>query len=270
MSITSKRIGLTTILSSLIAGCAQGPLAIVSDPYAVGALTTDSIIANQGGPLGMQAIANDLDINSRPGRDEYIGLKIAIIDQNYTDYVRRLTIEDQAGNSLGPIGSLITSTVGAVIPAGQTTKALSAVTAGLIGVTSIYDKQFLLTQTIQHLETQMKTDRQNQYARIIRKIKACDPSQYSIGFVIADLETYARAGTMESALQNVQKTLSTAETASEVNKDTAAATSKINGSPALTGIAVALAETAKTTATGCPMGDAKLDISPAAPPFPKR
>jgi hypothetical protein len=236
----------------------------------VGALTTDSIIANQGGPLGMQAMANSLNVSSRAGRDEYIGLKIAIIDQNYSDYVRRLTLEDQAGNSLGPIGSLLTSTVGAVIPAGQATKVLSGVTAGLIGVTSLYDKQFLLTQTIQALETQMKTDRQNQYARIIRKMKNCGPDQYSLGFVIADLETYARAGTVESALQNVQKTLSTAETVSQANKDTAAATPNKNGSPALTEMAAAVVATAQDTPTGCPMGDATLDKSPAAPPFPRR
>lgn len=185
-----------------------------------------------------------------------------LIDNAYFDYERKLTNEDEAGNSLGAIGSLAANAVGAAIPAGQATKVLSAVAGGLTGVTALYDKQFLLSQTIQNLQTTMRTDRKHQAAVIYERLK-CDPARYNMGLVFSDLEAYARFGTIESALQGIQKTVTKAEAAAQTAKETAGQQGKKTNTTELATYAAALTTEAQTlpAADSCPIPE--LDSSTA-------
>jgi hypothetical protein len=151
-------------------------------------------------------------------RNNFITLRMYAIDLAYTRYEAQLTHEAQEMGLAGTLVSLGLTGAGSVIPAGETTKALNAAATGITGASSAFDKDILLSQSIQNLETQMRTDRNNEATIILANMK-CSVEQYPVGTALTQLETYYRDGTLTNALIGLSKTVSSAEATSKAAKD---------------------------------------------------
>ena len=181
-----------------------------------------------------------------------------LLDQAYFDYETRLTHDDQFFDALGTLASFSTSTIAAAIPLASATKTLSAVSAGMTGTVSMYQKDVLMSQTMQALQNQMRTDRDNRAAIIFARMQ-CQYAQYPAAIAFSDLEDYARAGTLSSALLGLTKTTSQAQTQAQTAKNTAAASANKGGKTlaALSGLSLpgqlTSAAAAISTAATCPI-----------------
>lgn len=160
------------------------------------------------------------------GRNAYITERMYGIDLEYTHYEALLTSSTSDANLLAAITTIGLTGTASVLNVPQTNKILSAVAAGVTGASQAYDKDILLSQAIQNLQMQMRTDRNNQAKIIIANMK-CDISKYPLGMALSDLETYYRVGTLESAEISISRTVSNAEDTSKANKES------VNPSPAV-------------------------------------
>jgi hypothetical protein len=157
-------------------------------------------------------------ITTAAARNNFISLRMYAIDLEYTLYESRLTHEVQETGLAGTLITLGLTGAASVIPAGDATKALSAAATGITGATAAYDKDILLSQSIQNLQAQMRTDRNNQGAILLANMK-CPIDKYPVGQALSDLELYYRAGTMTNALIGLSKTVHNAETTAKATKD---------------------------------------------------
>jgi len=163
-------------------------------------------IRQQVGPIGW-----GIDTPPTPEqRNSYISLRMYAIDQNYTIYEKQLTHEAQETGLVASLVNLGLTGAGSVAPTAQVGKALSAAATGFTGASQAYDKDVLLAQSIQNLQTQMRADR-NAKASIILTSMRCPVSSYNMGMVLSDLEEYYRAGTLPNALITITKTVGDAE-----------------------------------------------------------
>jgi hypothetical protein len=156
--------------------------------------------------------------NTTEGRNAYVTERMYAIDLEYTKYETDITT---ATASIGLFSSLVNlglTGTASVLNVPQTNKILSAIATGVTGGTQAFDKDVLLSQAIQNLETQMRTDRNNQ-AKIIVASMDCSIEQYPLGMALSDLEAYYRAGTVPSAEVTISRTVSKAEETSKNNKD---------------------------------------------------
>jgi hypothetical protein len=206
-----------------LSGCAHNVVPMFSaEPYKAdsqNSMVFGSAEMNQIGAVGLaNAPANDAT-----SRNTLITTKMYLIDQAYFDYETRLTHDDEFVSALGSLATFSTTTVAAVIPVGQATKVLSAVASGFSGGVNLYDQKVLLSQTMQALQNQMRADRDNQAAVLYARM-ACSSATYPQGLAYSDLEAYARAGTLSSALLGLNKTTTQAQTQAAAAKDTASQT----------------------------------------------
>jgi hypothetical protein len=215
------------VLCSL-AGCAHDPIPFLDgpSPYLVGprqymtdnevafALSTEDLTTTD-------VLSNAISNPDR--RNAFVAAKMFIIDRNYNLYESKLGKENEFANLATSIASLGVSTAGATIPVGQTTKILAAVATGITGSKAAFDRDVLLTQTIQVVQTQMRADRALA-AQTIRTRMSCSIGEYPLFLAMSDLESYRQAGTLEYALTSLAKLSAKAE-----SDATAKAPAKIAG-----------------------------------------
>jgi hypothetical protein len=212
--------------TALLFGCARSPIpAVAADPYALSdrypptldyAYTVEDAAYFQGRLQYIRDhIDSQTDTRAKQWRNEFLALKMATIDSAYRVYEERLTHDDSAINLSGTLASLGLTTAASLVPAAQTGKVLSATATAVTGATAAYDKDILLSQTIQALQTQMRADRTNIAIQIQNKMSKCDLSNYPMGLVYSDLAAYERAGTLSSALIGINKTVTNAANAAE-------------------------------------------------------
>jgi hypothetical protein len=153
---------------------------------------------------------------SQSQRNNLITAHMYAIDLKYTKYEAELTHEAEAeGFGSAAIVQVLTTT-GALVAA-PTTHILSAVASGVNGIDSAYNQKILLSNAIQNLQTQMRSDRSEQASYIYANMK-CSASAYPLGMALSDLELYYRAGTVPSALIGLSKTVNKAETDAKAAK----------------------------------------------------
>jgi hypothetical protein len=212
--------------------------------------------------IDAQVTGNDFkDVESR---NELITERMYLIDQAYYDYETKLTHDDEFVGALGSLASFSTSAVAGAIPLAAATKTLSVVSSGITAGTSFYQKDFLLSETMQALQKQMRTDRDNQAAVIYGRMH-CPYNQYPAAIAFSDLEDYARSGTLSSALLGLNKTTTQAQTQAKTAKDTAAAAAAV--APAAKKAHAGVTATAqKAAATALPqqLANTQADIQNAA------
>jgi hypothetical protein len=144
------------------------------------------------------------------------------VDVIFTNNIHDLARGDTAISLFGDIAQLGLTTAAAAIPVSQTTKVLSA-TATAVGATNaVLDKDVLLAQSLQLIEIQMKTDRSSIKQTILSRM-GCNVTQYPIGLALSDLQAYADAGTLASALASMSKSVSNTQPVPSTTKGTAAA-----------------------------------------------
>jgi hypothetical protein len=225
------------------------------EPYTTASQSSMVFKADELTEIGAKSSAETFATTAQ-ARNEMIVERMYLIDQAYLDYETRLTHDDQFIGALGPLATLATTTVAAAIPVGEATKTLSAVASGITGGVNIYDQKVLLSQTMQALQNQMRTDRDNQAATMFARM-SCAYDTYPMGIAYSDLEAYARAGTLSSALLGLNKTTSQAQTQAATAKNTASKTNPTTTKGANTGLSLAsqltsIASTISKAAT-CPL-----------------
>lgn len=181
-------------------------------------------------------------------RNNYISMRMFMIDRRFADYSHRLSHQDTFIRLLGDMTQLGLTTAGATIPAGQVTKVLSAVATSVGGAKALYDKDVLVSQAIQLVQAQMRTDRATIRAAIVGRMR-CPTATYPAGMVLSDLQSYADAGSMTSALTSLNRTAVNAETTAAT--DQANATTPAAASPTVN---QTKAETRPASTSGCPIG----------------
>ena len=156
--------------------------------------------------------------NTKSARNAYITERMYGIDLEYTKYEADITTATASVGFFSSLVNLGLTGTASVLNVPQTNKILSAIATGVTGGTQAFDKDVLLSQAIQNLETQMRTDRNNQ-AKIIVASMDCSIEQYPLGMALSDLEAYYRAGTVPSAEVTISRTVNKAEETSKNNKD---------------------------------------------------
>lgn len=144
-------------------------------------------------------------------RNSCVTLKMAEIDAKYHDYVHNWKNGDVWLNLFGDLTVLGLNTAGATIPVAQTTKLLASAATAIGGAKTVYNQDVLKAQTWQVLQKQMDTDRASVSETILARLAKCDGELYPFGLIISDLESYAQAGTIDSALASLVKSADAAQ-----------------------------------------------------------
>lgn len=216
---------LVAVLSVLLSGCGETvafwrePTRLYTEQEEIKAIR--SITDNQ------DFLKNIMMTPDKNNRNNYITMRMYAIDLEYTNYEAQLTHSSQGTNLLGTAATLALNGTATVIPAGQTTKVLNAFAGGITGGVQAVDKEILMSKAIQDLQTQMRTDRNNE-AKIILADMNCNIEIYPLGRALSDLEVYYRAGTLAGAEIGLSKTVSAAEAVSKDNKNSVNPSPKIS------------------------------------------
>jgi hypothetical protein len=156
-------------------------------------------------------------------RNDYITMKMFLIDQNFADYKILLSRGEGYGQLGVDIAQIGLAAAGGVIPVSQTTKVLSAASAAVGLTNTAFNKDLLLAQSIQVIEDQMETGRASVKKTILSRLQ-CNAEQYPAGLVLSDLQSYADAGTITGALNAIAKNIANAQPTTNASKGTATPT----------------------------------------------
>jgi hypothetical protein len=164
-------------------------------------------------------------------RNDYISMKMFNIDHEYFEYTQLLYTGDTGIVSVADFAQLGLTTAATAIPVVQTTKILATIATGVGGGKAIYGQDVLKTQTLQAIQTQMDADRSKIKNQIVWRMANCkDDQSYPMGFILSDLQSYAAAGTVQSAIAGLVNSASKAKQASSSPSSTASADGTGGGS----------------------------------------
>ncbi|MEF3366585.1 hypothetical protein V3H18_08575 [Methylocystis sp. 9N] len=158
-------------------------------------------------------------------RNQYISVKMFDIDREYFNFVSLLNVSDTGVASFSDFAQLGLTTAATAIPVVQTTKVLATAATAVGGARAIYNEDLLRTQTLQALQTQMDADRIKIKNIIVDRMDNCSAAQYPIGFVLSDLQAYAAAGTVDSAIASLSNSATKAKQTATTSSSTASADS---------------------------------------------
>lgn len=173
--------------------------------------------------------AAQAQVMDKPLRNEYIAMKLFEIDRSYYNFVTLLNVSDTGVASFADFAQLGLTTAATAIPVVQTTKVLATAATAVGGARAVYNQDLLRTQTLQAIQTQMDADRLKIKSIITTRMDECQISQYPMGFVLADLQAYAAAGTPDSAIAALTNSANKAKQAASTPSNTASADSSTDG-----------------------------------------
>ncbi len=153
-------------------------------------------------------------------RNTFVTMRMYDIDVRFIEYLHELSRTDTSIALAGDIIQLGLTTAATAIPVTQTTKVLAAAATAVGGAKAVYKTDVFLAQSLQIVESQMRTDRDSVKQTILSRL-ACPASLYPIGLALADLQAYADAGTVTSALINVSKQVNNAKPTTDKSTGTA-------------------------------------------------
>ncbi len=124
------------------------------------------------------------------------------IDLSYNEYERNL-LDAVRQNDLGASSaSMALSTIGSVIGNPALAQALSATNAIVTGTHTAIGRDYLINQTMTTLQTQMRANRANQRALIVRR-RNLDYVDWDSCMALSDVLAYEQAGTLNGAIAAV-------------------------------------------------------------------
>jgi hypothetical protein len=149
-------------------------------------------------------------------RNQILTARMYIADMEYHYYETRLTRDMQEEGFAATVASLALTTSAALIPVVQTKTLLAGIATGVIGADKAVTEKILLSNTIQALQTQMRTDRKTEagviYAKMFKTNGRVTPiAEYTLAMALSDADAYYQAGTISSALIGLSKTVANAE-----------------------------------------------------------
>jgi hypothetical protein len=156
-------------------------------------------------------------------RNELVSARMYAIDVNYGEYEHGLNVEGQSVEFWARIAKGTMAGVASVTTVDSTVKALNAAINGTDVALGTYNDTFFRKQLIQNLMTAMRAARHERRA-IIRTRMQCPANIYPLGLALSDVESYYRAGTIESGLIRLNRTVSSDERKAKGSDDVSGAT----------------------------------------------
>ena len=153
-------------------------------------------------------------------RNQILTARMYIADMEYHYYETRLTRDMQEEGFAATMASLALTTSATLIPVVQTKTLLSGIATGVIGADKAVTEKILLSNTIRALQTQMRADRKTEagviYAKMFTNLnnntKIITPiGDYTLAMALSDADAYYQAGTLNSALIGLSKTVANAD-----------------------------------------------------------
>jgi hypothetical protein len=194
------------ITAPLLAGCMIGggpdrPITIEQDVAFIGPLAEPDLAGFLSLPLSRQASV----------RNQVITARMYIIDMEYSKYESNLTqaIEDEG--LAATLVSMGLTTSASLIAVQSTSHILSGTATVVTGADKAISEKLLLNNTIQALQTQMRTDRKEAAAEITAKMLSSSIDVYPLPMALSDVEHYRQVGTIASALIGLSRTLANAD-----------------------------------------------------------
>lgn len=140
-------------------------------------------------------------------RNQIVLSRMYAIDMLYSDYEGRLTRERQEVGFYSTVVNLALNSAGTLVGGAATKATLHAISAGLVGAKTSYEKDILIERTVSILQKQMRVNRKEVKAQIIERL-AGNTNSYPLEFALTDVERYYRAGTVSGALLGVDADVS--------------------------------------------------------------
>src|SRR5262249_10887999 len=138
-------------------------------------------------------------------RNEVIAARMYAIDVNYTKFENALNAETQSVEFWTNLVSGSLTIASGVVPVEQTMRWMNAVATGTKGLQAAYSDAFLRKKLMEALITTMRAARHEQRA-VIRTRLTCASTIYPFGLAMSDVESYSRAGTIETAIMRLAQT----------------------------------------------------------------
>ena len=136
-------------------------------------------------------------------RGTYIQLRIQLVDLQYEHFVNSSTFKRQVFDTASEIVVLGVDAATTLV-GGQTTKSiLGAVSGGITGSKSSFEKNFFYEKTMQVLVSGMNAARQKVLVDITKGLGETS-TNYPLGQAVVDLNRYYDAGTFIGALNSIQ------------------------------------------------------------------
>jgi hypothetical protein len=238
----------------------EGPKRLVSVEEELGGLSQESLSRMFAGYL-----------NAPPGRqsslrNEMVSARMYAIDLYYDEYEHGLNVEGQSVEFWARIAKGTMAGVASVTTVDSTVKALNAAINGTDVALGTYNDTFFRKQLIQNLMTAMRAARHERRA-VIRTRMECPINLYPLGVALSDVESYYRAGTIESGLIRLNRTVSHDERTAKGSDDTSGATAspQAKADAQTAKVAMENADASKTDTSACNYRPSKKRASVAAP-----
>ncbi len=140
-------------------------------------------------------------------RNQIVLSRMYAIDMLYSDYEARLTRERQEVGFYSTVVNLALNSAGTLAGGAATKATLHAISAGLVGAKTSYEKDILIERTVSILQKQMRVNRKEVKTQIVERLSG-STSAYPLEFALTDVERYYRAGTISGALLGVDADVS--------------------------------------------------------------
>jgi len=198
------------LTAPLFAGCVIGggpdrPIPIEQDLVMLEPLTGPDLARFFNSPPRQQA----------SDRNQVITARMYVIDMEYSKYEQNLTREIQTEGLAATLVSMGLTTTASLIAVESTSHILSGAATVVTGSDKAFNEKLLLSNTIQALQTQMRTDRKEIaaeiWARMLRGAVPTSIDEYPLAMALSDVEHYRQVGTIASALIGLSRTVAIAE-----------------------------------------------------------
>lgn len=210
-----RLFGMTLIMSALCSCASPGGLYAPRTAFPIDTDITE--LKAQFGPIA--SIKGYYSAAETPDRrNEFIAGRLVFIDLEYIRFISNFRLsraESATAFDAASLGIGFATT----ITAGERAKTiLGAVTTALVGARTSYEKNFYEDKTSDALVAQMSAQRKQALVAIIAGSKG-SLAQYNLTQAVADLATYARAGTLDGALEGIQSDASQKQQEAKVALD---------------------------------------------------
>ena len=136
-------------------------------------------------------------------RDEIVQARLITIDDQYTQFRQAFYGEARWGSFAATITSLGLTSAASLSPLGAA-HILGAAATGVTGTQAAYEKQVLIDQTANAIETSMNSGRGLVAVRIRQGLQH-SAQDYPLAVALSDLQDYYNAGTLLGALADITK-----------------------------------------------------------------
>lgn len=175
-------------------------------------------IKRQVGPVQFEKYYELSEPQRMSYRNEYIAARMYAIDLAFSAFNEALTRERQKTGFAANVANLSLTTASTLVSPPGTKDLLSAAATALTGLKASYTSDILFAQTVQLLQTQMRTNRATVATQILKGMQL-PTVQYPLAAALSDLEAYYEAGTITGAILKLNESVGTQARNAEITKN---------------------------------------------------